>query len=90
MICARQYNGCMYLWGNIAPYVISYFYHFGGKEGTGQSDLSLNDAVTVIPGFLAMLAFMNPAGAFLFKVVHPKLLILAGSALGILAFLLAS
>lgn len=26
-------NGCMYLWGTIAPYVISYFYHFGGKDG---------------------------------------------------------
>ena len=32
---------------------------------------------------------MNPAGAFLFKVVHPKILIFAGSALGVLAFCLA-
>ena len=25
--------GCVFLWGNIAPYVISYYFHFGGSDG---------------------------------------------------------
>ena len=27
--------GCIFLWGNLAPYCISYFYHFGGSDGEG-------------------------------------------------------
>ena len=80
----------MYLWGNIAPYVISYFYHFGGKDGEGQLDLSPYDAVSVIPVITVMLAIMNPTGAFLFKIVSPKLLIGVGSILGVLAMILAA
>ena len=81
----------MYLWGNIAPYIISYFYHFGGKDGLGEKNLSnTSDVVTVLPIITLMLAFMNPTGAFLFKVVNPKHLIGFGSAIGVLAMCLAS
>jgi hypothetical protein len=34
------FNGCFFLWGNIAPYVLSYFYHYGGSDGHGQLGLS--------------------------------------------------
>ena len=37
-----------------------------------------------------MLAFMNPTGAFLFKVMSPKVLIGLGSSIGVLAMVLAS
>ena len=80
----------MYLWGNIALYVISYLYHFGGKDGLGQKDLSTDDANLVIPLTLVMLAIMNPLGAFLYKVTSPKNLIAAGVGLGVLAFILAA
>ena len=32
-VLIHLYNGILYTWGNIAPYVISYFYQFGGKDG---------------------------------------------------------
>ena len=84
------YNGCMYLWGNIAPYVISYFYHFGGKDGAGEPDLTIYDAVYVIPFLTIVLAFMNPAGAFLFNCCNPKVLIGIGSMIGVLAMCLST
>ena len=43
----------------------------------------------VIPLITVILAIMNPAGAFLFKVISPKVIIAVGSTLGITAFLLA-
>ena len=85
-----MYNGFMLLWGNIAPYVISYFYHFGGKDGEGQSNLSQYDAVIVIPIITVMKGLMNPTGAFLFRVASPKLLIGVGSGLGVLGIILAA
>ena len=80
----------MYLWGNIAPYIISYFYHFGGKDGQGEKNLSNKDVVNVLPLITLMLAFMNPTGAFLFKFVNPKWLIGIGSSIGVGAMCLAS
>ena len=80
------YNGCLYLWGSIAPYVISYFYHFGGKDGQGQPEVSMYDSVTVIPILISVMAFSNPTGAFLFKVVPAKIMVGIGSLLGVIAF----
>ena len=37
-----------------------------------------------------MLAIMNPTGAFLYKVVPPKILVAAGALLGIIAFILGA
>lgn len=79
----------MYLWGNIAPYVISYYHHFGGKAGKGEP-ISMYDAVIVIPAITVMLAILNPTGAFLYRKVSVKLLIGMGSSLGVIAMLLAS
>ena len=70
----------MYLWGNIAPYVISYFYHFGGTDG--ERNLSLQaDTVTVIPLLTILLAVMNPVGAFLFKIASPRVLLAFGASM---------
>ena len=80
----------MYLWGNIAPYVISYFYHFGGPDGTGQTGVSVYDAVYVMPIVVLMMAFMNPTGAFLFKVANPKILIAIGCSMGVSAMCIAA
>ena len=79
----------MYLWPNIAPYVISYFYHFG-NQGMGQTDLSLYDTVYVVPMITIMLAVMNPIGAFLYKVVNPRILLFLGNAAGVTAMLLST
>ena len=69
--------------------MISYFHHFGGADGLGEN-VSLFDAVYFIPIGFMMLMFMNPAGAFLQKVVHPKLLIAMGSLIGVASALLAA
>lgn len=79
----------MYLWGNIALYVISYYYHFGGKEGTGEG-VSMYDTVIVIPAITCMLAIVNPTGAYLYRRVPVKVLIGLGSCLGVLAMIFAS
>jgi len=48
------------------------------------------DAVYVLPVCSATLAFANPLGAFLFKFVHPKLLIALGGLIGAFAFCIAT
>ena len=79
----------MYLWGNIAPFVISYFYYFGGYDGKGES-VSMYDTVIVLPMFLVVLAIVNPIGAFLSNRFNPKLLISIGASLGCLAMVFAA
>ena len=69
--------------------MISYFYHFGGRDGTGE-DVDLFDSVYFLPIGAGMLMFMNPTGAFLIKVVHPKLMIAMGSSIGVVSALLAA
>ena len=32
---AQLFAGSGWIWGNVSPYVISYYYHFGGKDGLG-------------------------------------------------------
>lgn len=80
----------MFLWGNIAPYVISYFFHFGGPDGNGTPDISVYDAVYIIPIVLFMGAFFNPTGAFLFKIVNPKILLAIGCSMGVTAMCLCA
>jgi len=48
------------------------------------------DVVIMVPLKTVMLAFMNPAGAFLTKKCSPKVLIGIGSLIGVIAMLLAS
>ena len=83
-------NGCMYLWGNIAPYVISYYWHFGGRDGEGQKDVDMYDAVMVTPMITVMLVFMIPTGAFLYRVLSPKILIFMGSLITVASMILSA
>lgn len=79
-------NGLTYLWGNISPYVLSYFHFYGGKDGTGQEDIDFYDAVYVVPMMAVVLMFMNPLGAYLFRSgINPKLLVSIGSLIMIVA-----
>ena len=55
-----MFNGCFFLWGNIALYVLSYFYHFGGTDKQGQKSLTQADAFSVIPIMTVGLMIMNP------------------------------
>ena len=79
-------NGLTYLWGNISPYVLSYFHFFGGTDGSGEQDVDFYDAVYVVPMMAVLLMFMNPLGAFLFRSgVHPRILVSIGSLIMIIA-----
>ena len=72
-------NGMTYLWGNICPYVLSYYRYYGGKDGTGQNNIDFSDAVYVIPLMPIVLMFMNPLGAFLLRAgANPKLMVFIG------------
>lgn len=68
--------------------MISYFYHFGGPEGTGSPEISVYDAVYIMPVVLFMLAIFNPTGAFLVKIMNPKILLTLGCAMGVSAICL--
>ena len=45
--------GSFFAWGDISPYVISYFYH------AGETQLSQRSSVLVLPLMIATLAVMN-------------------------------
>ena len=82
------FNGCLYLWGQIAPYVISFFYYFGGTQGEGQKNIDFSYVVFVGPLITTVLALMNPLNAFFTNTFNPKLLIGIGSSIGVLAMLM--
>ena len=72
-------NGMTYLWGNISPYVLTYFHYYGDNDGTGQHDIDFSDAVYVIPLMPIVLMVMNPIGAFLLRTcANPRLMVLIG------------
>jgi MFS transporter, OFA family, oxalate/formate antiporter len=78
-VAIHLYNGCFFLWGNIAPYVLSYFYHYGGEAG---KHLSQADAVLVIPIMATTWMPMNPIIAYLQP--NPKLCIAIGACMAVL------
>ena len=82
--------GCVFLWGNISPYVLSYYYHFGGGEGLGEKNIRMSDTVFVTPINLLVVMFTNPLGAYLSKKWNPKLLFAIGTTFAVIAALLAS
>ena len=82
--------GCVFLWGNISPYVLSYYYHFGGGEGLGEKNIRMSDTVFVTPINLLVVMFTNPLGAYLSKRWNPKLLFAIGTTFAVIAALLAS
>ena len=71
----------MFLWGNIAPYVLSYFYHFGSQDN--RKEISLFAALSVYPIMTIVLMFMNPTVAYLTKFYSSKNLIGFGSVIAI-------
>ena len=79
-ICIHLFCGALYLWGNIATYVISYF-HFTTDGHFGDPKATLKAAVAVIPIQQLMSKLFSPVGAFLHKSVHPKVLMIVGSAI---------
>ena len=82
--------GCVFLWGNLAPYVISYFYHFGGSDGQGLKSLRMSDSVFILPINLTIVMFTNPLGAYLLKRFNPKYMMLAATAFAVITALSAS
>lgn len=54
--------------------MLSYFYHFGGKDGTGQKELKMSDAVFVLPINLLVVMCTQPIGAYLLLRLNPKLM----------------
>lgn len=84
------FNGCLYLWGQIAPYVISFFYYFGGKEGSGQKNIDFSYVVFVGPVITAVLAIMNPLNAYFINRFNPRVLIGIGASIGVFAMLLCA
>ena len=77
------FNGCFFLWGNIAPYVLSYFYYFGNDPLIKQSD-----AAIITPILCIGLMVMNPTVAS-WK-VNPKIPIALGSSIAIVGLLISS
>lgn len=76
--------GNIYLWGNISPYVVSYFHYLG------DANASSANAVIVIPLSFTLQSCLNPVGAYLQKRYNPKFIILVGSILCIGAFYMSS
>ena len=78
------YVGNIYLWGNIGPYVVSYY------AGLGDASATIKNAICVIPICLCLIACANPIGCLALKKVHPKLVMAIGCVIGLIGLLIAS
>lgn len=77
--------GNLYLWGNIEPYVVSYFHWIkNDPEATSKN------ALIIIPLSFTIQSFFNVLGSFMQQRVNPKLIIALGSLISLLAILIAS
>lgn len=65
-VCIHLFCGALYLWGNIATYVVSYF-HYNIDGRLGDPNATLKVAVAVMPIQVLMTNLINPVGAFLHK-----------------------
>jgi OFA family oxalate/formate antiporter-like MFS transporter len=74
-VCIHLFIGNIYLWGNIADYVMSYYHHTFQDEHATKDWSSL-----VLPLCLLVQTAVNPIGAYLQKKYSPKLILLIGSA----------
>lgn len=61
-------NGYMYIWGNIAPYVISYYHYKGDAAAT------LTTSVIILPLSYLVNAATTPIGTYLYTVMDARLL----------------
>jgi hypothetical protein len=58
-------NGCLYLWGNIAPYVLSYFYLHGATS------LTLQNTVSVMPLMATVMMVLTTVSVVITKYGFP-------------------
>ena len=77
------YVGNVYLWGNIGPYVISYYRDLGDQNAT------VKNAICVIPVCISVIAIANPIGCLALKRLHPKLIMAIGMIIGLIGLFIA-
>ena len=65
-VCIHLFCGALYLWGNIASYMVSYF-HYDIDGHIGDPNATLKSAVAVMPIQVLMASCTMPIGAFLHK-----------------------
>ena len=82
--------GNIYLWGNIANYVISYFHYSHEGLLKGDPNATLEMALMIIPLSFSTQACFNPIGAFLLKKIHIKVILLIGISIMISSVYIAS
>ena len=61
--------GSLYLWGNVSPYVISYFYH------KGDTYLKNNDGIIILSLYFFAECLFNPVGAYLVTKFNIKIVL---------------
>ena len=83
-MCVHLFCGNLYLWGNIANYVVAY-YHF-----KGDSRATLSISVAVLPISWTTQALVNPLGAALMKKMNPKWVMAMGSVIMCSSIMIAS
>lgn len=76
--------GNLYLWGNIEPYVISYFHWKDDPRA-----LSTNGLI-IIPLSFSIQSSFNVLGSFMQKRINPKIILAIGAAISMSAILIAS
>ena len=78
-------NGCLYLWGNIAPYILSYFYI------NGATHLTLQNTVSVMPLMNTVMMIMTTFSVLITKYGFPvQATILIGALISATGAFLAS
>ena len=83
-MCFHLFAGNVYLWSNIATYIISYFHYLGDKNAT------LSIGVICMPLTWFFQAAANPLGAYLQKRYNVKIILGTASLLMILSVYAAS
>lgn len=76
--------GNIYLWGNIEPYVISYFHYKGDPRAVEHN------AIIIIPLSFSVQSIFNVVGSFLQQRMNPKWIMLLGSVISMLSIFIAS
>jgi len=76
--------GNLYLWGNIEPYVISYFHR------KGDTSLKHHNGILIIPLSMMFQAVFNVVGSYLQQRYNPKLIIFGGALIALTSIFIAS
>jgi len=76
--------GNLYLWGNIEPYVISYYHNKGDVQAVHHN------GILIIPLSFTIQAFFNVLGSYLQKRWNPKTILALGALISVVSVLVAS